>query len=152
MKEQFTTEEWNNLKVLPIAVCFLVAAADGTIDRQEVNAILMELGGGASIDNELHRELILDMKTKSNRPPQGVGNQTQAQDHIVKTKDVLKAKLSNDEYQDFIGSLFMSGVKVAKASGGFLGIGDKVSTEEKVVLAAVAAAWDLKPEALKKYI
>ena len=150
MKERFTTEEWQSLKTLPFVVCVLTAAADGVIDQKEAEEIVRQLREGAALKDELHRELIVDI-TSSAGGDQKPMNRQGAENTVQKIKGVLKDKLSDDEYQRFVGSLILSGLKVANSSGGFLGMGNKVSKEEQAILGAIAALFDLDPSSVSKH-
>ena len=152
MKERFSSEEWESLKILPVAVFVMVAGADGNVDQKEILEFATQIGKGGMLKDELHRELIVDISGNLKEVLQKVGNPQAAKNLVEETKGILKAKLSADEYQRFIGSLIISGVRVANASGGgFLGMGDKISKEEKTVLAAIAIAWDLDPQSISKH-
>jgi hypothetical protein len=150
MKERFSAQEWQDLRVVPLAAFYLVAGADGKVDEKEVAAFVTELAAGAALKDELHRELALDIA--SDVQTALASAQANAQGHVARAKGILKAKLSADEYQRFVGSLFISGLKVARASGGgFLGLGDKISEEEKAALAVFATVWELDPASLSKF-
>jgi hypothetical protein len=152
MKERFSAEEWADLMFLPVAVFFMVAGADGKVDQKEILAFATDVGQGALLKDELHRELAIDVAGNIQSILQRVSNLKLAQNFVERTKGFLRAKLSEEEYQRFTASLFISGVKIAKASGGgFLGLGDKVSKEEKTALAVFAASWGLDPQSLSKY-
>ena len=59
-------------------------------------------------------------------------------------KTFLRAALSDEEYSRFLGSLMISGGNIARASGGgFLGLGDKVSDEEKKVLIFLTSLFEI---------
>ena len=150
MKERFSTEEWEDLKTLPIVVCVLTAAADGKVDQKEAREIVRQLREGAALKDELHRELIVDLASSGGVAQKGMDRQG-AENIVERVKGALKAKLSDDEYQRFISSLFLSGMRVASSSGGFLGMGDKVSKEEKAMLGAIATLFDLDPVAIRKH-
>jgi uncharacterized tellurite resistance protein B-like protein len=132
MKERFEAHEWEDLRFLPVAVFFMVALADRKVQPEEVAAFAKQVGEGAMLKDPLHRALVVDIAGNLQSVLQSVQNRQQAVDFTQKTKGFLKAKLSDEEYQRFIGSLFISGIQIAKAAGGgFLGMGDKVSAEEK---------------------
>jgi hypothetical protein len=152
MKERFEAEEWENLKFIPVAVFFLVAGADGKVDKKEIEAFATQVGRGTMLKDPLHRELIVDIAGNLEGVLGNVKNLKQAENFVQKSKDTLKAKLSEDEYQRFIASLFVSGIGIARASGGaFLGMGNKVSEEEKTALAKFGIAWDLDPQSISKH-
>ena len=67
------------------------------------------------------------------------------------TKAVLQKRLSPDEYQEFITSMFFFGLTIARASGGgMFGTGDPVSDDEKRGLAAVGAFYELDIDRLRR--
>jgi len=152
MKEKFTTEEWGLLKLLPFHVFLLVAGADKNVDKEEIAQFDAEIKGAPFYKDPLHREIALDILTSD------VGDLLrQAMDvsrfaeRMTRMKTVLQTKLTHDEYQRFVGSLFINGLKIARASGGGpLGMGDKVSQEEKVALAALATMFELDVNTIAK--
>lgn len=152
MKEKFTQEEWEHLKLVPLFAPILVAGADGKIDAAEQTEMERQVNNALTLKDPLHRELLSDLAHSDLGALLREVTATPRDQFLSKVKGVLKAKLTSDEYQRFIGSIFVNGIKVAKASGGgFLGLGDKVSEEEKKALAVFAAAFDLDPESLKKF-
>jgi tellurite resistance protein len=142
MKERFTTEEWQELRVIPVVSFYLVAGADGNVDKDEVTAFIKQVTMGAALKDELHRELAVDIASDLEGSLKAA--EANVEGHVERAKAILSNKLSVDEYQKFIGSLFISGMKVAAASGG-------TSQEEKVALGAFAAVWGLDPSSLKKH-
>lgn len=145
MKEKFTQEEWQLLKLLPFQVFVLVAGADGRVDKEEVAQLQKDLRDAPFYKDPLHRELFVDILSSDiNSLIREAADATKLPARASQMKTILQQKLTPEEYQRFIGSMFINGVKVARASGGgILGLGDKVSEEEKRALALFAAMFDL---------
>ena len=152
MKEKFTQEEWELLKLLPFQVFILVAGADGRIDKEEVAQLQKDFREAPFYKDALHKELFIDILSSDiNALIKEAGNVTRLAERTSQIKALLKQKLTPEEYQRFVGSMFINGVKVARASGGgVLGLGDKVSAEEKRALAAFAATFELQLGNLSK--
>lgn len=148
MKEKFSSEEWEDLKLLPYVVFIAVAGADGKVDEKEVGEFAMQVTQGASLKDPLHRELIVDIAGSLGDMMSQAQSRSRP-DFIATTKGVLKSKLTEDEYQRFIGSLFVSGLRVAKASGPWFG--DNLSKEEMQMLTAFGSSWDLDVNSISKH-
>ena len=146
MKEKFTQEEWELLKLLPFQVFYLVAGADGKIDKEEVGQLQKDLRDAPFYKDMLHKELSIDILSSDIKALiKEAGNVNKLAERTSQMKTFLKQKQTPEEYQKFLGSLFMNGVKVARASGGgVLGLGDKISAEEKRALGAFAAIFELE--------
>ena len=152
MKEKFSQEEWELLKLLPFQVFYLVAGADGKIDQEEIGQLQKDLRDAPFYKDALHKELSLDILSSDIKALiREAGDITKLAERTRQIKAFLKQKLTPEEYQKFLGSMFMNGVKIARASGGgVLGLGDKVSAEEKRALAAFAATFELDLANLSK--
>ena len=152
MKEKFTDEEWQLLKILPFQVFILVAGADGRIDQEEVAQLQKDLRDAPFYKDALHKELFLDILSSDiNALIREAADVSKLAERASQVKALLKQKLTPDEYQRFLGSMFINGVRVARASGGgVLGLGEKVSDEEKRALTAFAATFELNLASLSK--
>jgi hypothetical protein len=152
MKERFTQEEWQLLKLLPFQVFVLVAGADGRIDKEEVAQLQKDLRDAPFYKDVLHRELFVDILSSDiNALIKEAADATKLAERAGKMKAILQQKLTPEEYQRFVGSMFINGLKVARASGGgILGLGDKVSEEEKRALTMFATVFELDVGSLSK--
>lgn len=153
MKERFTAEEWSLLKTLPFHVFILVAGSDKKIDKKEKEQLKQHLESAPYYKDALHREVAVDILSSD---MEGLIRQaadfSQFAARASRIKEFLREKLSSDEYQRFVASLFVDGLKIARASGGGpFGLGDKVSDEEKVALAALATVFDLDLSRLSEH-
>jgi len=153
MREKFTQEEWELLKLLPFQVFVLVAGADQKVDEAEAAQLQKDLQGAAFYKDPLHRELFVDILSSDlNALIKEAMDLSKFVERANQMKATLKEKLTPDEYQRFVGSMFINGLKVARASGGgLLGLGDKVSAEEKRALFLFAATFDLDLDSISKF-
>lgn len=153
MKEKFTQEEWDLLKLMPFQVFVLVAGADQKIDEKEIAQLNEDMKKAPFYKDPLHRELFIDILTSdAGALIKEAMDVSKFVERANRAKAILKEKLTPDEYQRFVGSMFVDGLKVARASGGgFLGRGDKVSEEEKRALFLFAAILELELESLSKH-
>jgi hypothetical protein len=153
MKERFTPEEWSQLKVLPFQVFALVAASDEKIDQKELDQLQSDLKNAAFYRDPLHREIALDILTSDMQSLiQQALDVSQFAPRASSIKTFLTEKLSTEEYQRFMGSLFIDGLKVARASGGgAFGLGDKVSGKEKLALTMLATLFGLDVNTLSEH-
>jgi hypothetical protein len=153
MKEKFTSQEWEQLKLLPFQVFVMVAGADSKIDEKEIEQLQADLRTAPFYKDPLHRDLFVDILTSDImaliKKAMDVSGFVERATQI---KGILKAKLSTDEYQRFVASMFVNGIKVANASGGgFLGRGSKISPEEQRALLVFASLYELDPGSTSKF-
>ena len=136
-----TVADWQLLCLSPCLVFMIVAAADGTVDKNEAKAfgeilqkptahpsrylqkVLAETRGNV-------QGLIREILERGDNPLTTLGQ----------VAAVVDAQMDEDEGFMFKLSLLAIGQQIAKASGGgFLGMGNKVSKEEQQALVAIAA-------------
>lgn len=143
-QEKFTAEEWNNLVCAPINVFCLVAASDGSVDKKEFIAFAKMLLGLKHYDHELikgvYAATVENIEEKFNIV---VKNLDQVMPNVKKIRSILKGKVEDKIADEFCKSLLFVAVKIASASGGFLGFGSKISKEEKEMLVRVATMLDV---------
>jgi len=139
--EQFSPAEWSTLRQSPVLVYLASAVADGRVDRKEVASFRDLLDSPDKIESELMRALIADI---GDELPALIASVQAAQGDFLlelsRVATLVESKLSADDAKQFKRSLLYVGKTVAEASGGFLGLGDKVGHEEKATLAAVSLA------------
>jgi hypothetical protein len=153
MKEKFTPEEWSLLKILPFQVFVLVAGSDKKIDKKEIEQLQKDLQSAAFYKDPLHREVAVDILTSNvDALIKQAMDVSQFAARSSRVKTFLREKLTASEYQRFVGSLFVDGLKIARASGGgAFGLGDKVSDDEKLALAALATVFELDLQTLSEH-
>ena len=147
MKERFSTEEWNDLLVLPFHLFTAIALADGEIQKEELKEFLERTQRGAlGYKDPLHKEVargIIDADT-AELFKAATANAGWDPERV---KQTMKEKLTADEYQGFIGSMFIDLVNIASASktGGWFRLFKKtaVDKDEQERLVAIGLFWEL---------
>lgn len=144
MKERFSTEEWDDLLVLPFHLFAAIALADGEIQKEEIKEFLNRITRGAlAYRDPLHKEVargILDGDTgKFLTSATGAGGWD-----AQRTKTMMKDRLTSAEYQGFLGSMFIDLVNIAAASKTRKWFRKKgLGKEEQQRLTAIGIFWDL---------
>lgn len=153
MKEKFDAAEWELLKLLPFHIFVLVAGADSKIDQKEIDRMNEDIKSAPYYKDPLHRELALDILTSDvNALTKEAMDPSQLLERTQQIKIILKDRLTLDEYQRFVASMFICGLNIARASGGgLLGRGNPVSEQEKLALSAIAAMFELSVDSISKF-
>ncbi len=146
-QEKFDEYEWMLLKYLYAQIVAMVAGADGWADNKELSIVQNEIANPHLIKNILHRELaseidkyyINELMYKSSDPKDIL-------DIRYEAKRIMQLKLTDIEYQEFVGSLFITGMAVAQASGrGILGNKNPYCEKEILVLHDFATFFNIDP-------
>lgn len=159
MRERFSDEEWALARHVPVDAFFMVALSDAKLEEKEIASFADELTHAEGMIDPLHREVAedLDMGRGRQLQPelefQAAENAAQMQVRIANTKTLLREKLTQDEYQSFIASAAITGMKAARATGGggLFHRKETVSDEEKTALMAFITTYELDPSALAKF-
>jgi hypothetical protein len=153
IKDRFKRDEWDLLKVLPFQVFLLVAASDADVDKTELEEFDKDLRGAPFYKDAVHRELLLDVLTSDvDALLQQAMDTSQFADRIRRMKSILQSRLNQEEYQRFVASVFIDGLKIARASGNSpAGEGANISEDEKRGLVVLATLFDLDINSLSKY-
>ena len=143
---EFSQSDFDALKQSPFLIFFLVAAADGNVDKKEVAALQKLLSDSDNFKNRLLNRIITNVITDI---PNIILSMMQKEmnyiEELDKLKNIIDTNLSPTEANEFKIALFMVGKQIAEASGGFLGFGSKISKEEKGALAAIAVCLGITP-------
>ncbi|MEM7468370.1 MAG: DUF4299 family protein [Pseudomonadota bacterium] len=140
------TASFNSEKALiaaPAAVFLLVAAADGTIDKKEVNAFQKNVVKSLASDNESVQELTLAGLAQFQEILGGLqqGGPELCVSLLSLVRSAATDKMDEESATLFCDQLYGMGEAVAKASGGgFLGFGSKISAEEQGALDLIKKA------------
>jgi hypothetical protein len=144
LRSQFTDAEWSTLEKTPVWAFLLTAAADGNVDKKEVEAFAKELAETMLYKDELAREVFMSTATRldsilpsTTAAPAAVIAGLKSAGEIVDAKCPANAEA-------FKGSVLNICRNVAEASGGGLFGGKKVSDLEKTALVVVATSLGVK--------
>jgi hypothetical protein len=146
MRDRFTDAEWELVSTLPLQVFGFVAGADGTIDRAEINDLIDQIAIWQHLKSRLHGEILQSYADEADfwRLLQHANSYADSLDKAREIKAILKLRLRDDEYREFMSSLFWSGLEFAQSSGGGpFGILDTVSRAERKNLEVFADLYDV---------
>ena len=142
MRERFTQVEWLNLVRLPVVVFVAVAMADGRADSGEQNGFLEYVQRTTHVDPLL--SLLCDTLAEQGRDALQLSEREQDfRSYLRDTRSVLEDRLSPQERRSFLAGLLCLGHHIADASGGFWGLGNRVSAVESARLDEVSELLDL---------
>jgi hypothetical protein len=141
-KSRFTGDDWSLVMAVPFIFYGMTAGADGTIDAAEQEELRRRMQGGAvGYKDPLHREVAQEFWGTPVTADQLLSRANAAGPE--KVRSVLQKVLTHDEYQGYVGSVFIDAMGVAKASGG-------VSGEEATALTALAGFFGVDVAGLQK--
>jgi hypothetical protein len=137
-RSRFTAQEWERVLQAPWVFFGMAAQSDGTIDEAESHEFAGRMTrGGLLYKDPLHREVAAAMTTA----PSDVMVKAMSSDPSS-LRELLKRKLTPEEYQGFVSSLWIDANAVAHASDG-------LSDEETKALTALALYFDVDVMGMK---
>lgn len=136
----FPATEWRTLQFAVLWVFGAVAAADGNIDKREVEALAKELSQAHLYKEPLARDVLLslldDFENIFNLYQRDSRNVVQG---LIEVANVLDRKVPPQVAYNFKGAMLMIGFNVSESTGkGFLGSGQKSLDQKHKALDAVA--------------
>jgi tellurite resistance protein len=136
---EFTAEEFAILKRSLFHVLFLVARADGKVDKGEVESLAKIVQDperfGSPLLNRIATNVIEEFSGWF--LVVSMGESDYNLEELAKARVMVDAKLSVEASRAFKAALLAVGNEVANAAGGFF---SKVSKEERATLASIASA------------
>jgi tellurite resistance protein len=140
-RDRFSAEEWSLAMSVPFLFFGMTASADGSVDQAEAAELQRRMQGGAiGYKDPLHREVAAQFFSTPVTIDELLGKANAVGPE--KVRDTLRKRLSEDEYQGYLGSVLIDAMGVAKASGG-------VSDTETTALTALAAFFGIDVAGLK---
>ena len=131
--------EWNLLQFGVLWVFEAVAGSDGKIDDAEQKQLHRFLLEAYAHPLAPFRAVLIDLEANLDRMLEKYFADKRAIDHgLTEVGELLSRKLSPGETVAFKEALLDLGQRIAEASGGFLGFGNKVSKKERRSLARIA--------------
>ncbi|MCH2207864.1 MAG: hypothetical protein MK132_18580 [Lentisphaerales bacterium] len=124
----------------PVGIFILIAAADGEIDNKEVMSFINsvgEIGGKQQVPSQIRAifkalpnsvKNLIDEYTPKQETPEKL------YDLVLESSECVKETYSEEIAQRFNGILVELATNIAKASGGFFGLGSKIDRSEKKVI------------------
>lgn len=133
-------EEWGVIAQAPVVAFLIVAAADGNVDKKEAIKFSEVLGSlAAQQEHEsLSKMMVLAAQNFQQIMPNLMSGNFDPAAMLQEFRQIVETRFSEDEAMMMKTSLLVVGHKVAESSGGFLGLGSKISKVEKKALMALA--------------
>ena len=132
-----TESQWTAIAAAPVIVFMLVAAADGQVDARELSAFGKKLteslaSPGRVMKGAVTRALPNLAFLTEKLAESGVERMAGL---LVAARQMVDETVGRGEGHRFASALYALGESVASASGGgFFGLGNKISAEERVIL------------------
>jgi hypothetical protein len=137
-RSRFTAQEWEQVLQAPWVFFGMAAQSDGTIDEAESHEFAGRMTrGGLLYKDPLHREVAAAMASA----PRDVMVKAMAC-NPSSLRELLKRKLTPEEYQSFVSSMWIDANAVAHASDG-------LSDEETKALTALALFFEVDVMGMK---
>lgn len=146
MKERFGENDWDMVKMLPFHLFAAIALADGEIQQEEMKEFGDRLTRGAlGYKDPMHREVARDLVAGDlSGFAESVAGHGSFDPQAA--KQLLKDNLTADEYQGFLGSIFVDLVNIAKASKtrkGWFSRAVEIDEDERHRLAVIGIFWEI---------
>jgi hypothetical protein len=111
MRKRFSDEEWRTLRLLPVNACILVAKE--VSNRQKgIDELSRRVNEPCSYEDPLHGEISADI-SGADLVSFLEGASKLPQDEPATTRERLRKKLTQPEYQSFVTSMFVDQWKFA---------------------------------------
>lgn len=138
-KKELTSEQKQEALIMaPVSCFYLVAGIDGNIDKKEIKAFMNSLKKRATDENKLVSTIFLLAATRLDSDIKSLAEQKGGAMIMIPVSLMQARKAAEEDYpQDargFCEVLLDMSTKIASASGGFLGFGNKIGKEEQAAL------------------
>ncbi|HNT54181.1 MAG TPA: hypothetical protein PKG95_05675 [Anaerolineaceae bacterium] len=142
LRTLFSLEEWKLLQFSALWVFQTVAVADGKIDEGEVRALGRELSEAHLYHNALASQTLQTLSDDFGAIYKLFkADERGARAGLAAVADLVEERVGLDEARSFKLALLLLGRNIARAEGGgFLGLGERTSEQEKAALVVIASA------------
>ena len=142
LRTLFSQDEWKLLQFSALWVFQTVAVADGKIDETEVRALGRELSEAHLYHNPLASQTLQTLADDFNAIYKLFKTDERGpRDGLAAVADLVEERMGMDEARRFKMALLLLGRNIALAEGGgFLGLGERTSEQEKAALVTIASA------------
>lgn len=131
-------EQWAIIAHGIVATFLAVAAADGEVDKKELEAFQKNLllGAVGMSESEVMQRAMMQAAMIFEESVQNLMSRQGEEifQLIAGSRQVVAMHVGEEQATAFAEALFDMAESIASASGGFLGLGSKISKEERVVL------------------
>ena len=148
LEEILSNEELRTLQLAPFWVFSSIAGADGKIDEKEKKAFSKELKDSSLYKNPLTKAILTTLNNEMDTLLTDLSSDPRNIEEGIRSVREIAEKADEKGAVLFCEDLFALGIRIADASGGFLGLGDKISEDEWKILEKVASWLDVDIEKL----
>lgn len=135
----FSVDELRTLQRAPFLVFFIVAAADGKVDRKEVAGLLRLLTDAEHYGSPLLIRIVTNIIDKLDVMAASLGEQgLNFALELVMVASIVDERMPAAEALAFKRALLTVAEDIAKASGGLFGFGSRISKAERTALTQIA--------------
>lgn len=144
----FSEDDFAVIVKSPLLIFFLVALADGRVDKKEILAFADMLSDATLQSDPLFNRIITniahDMQNMIYTLLQGDDDPIE---ELKKVREIIDRMMPLQDANNFKMKLLYLGKKIAEASGGgFFGLGNKISKEERTALAGILVTLGIQME------
>lgn len=146
-RSEFSDDEWKILQNSPWIACLLVAGSDGIVDSKELREMFKQMTQAAKAPGLLGE--VLKSMVDDNHDPRTdltlLAEEGDTASQLVAAGKLVNQRIPDKAAEEFKVNLLRVGYAVANASGGgFMGLGSKVSEEERNSLAVLASSLSVR--------
>jgi hypothetical protein len=136
-----TEEEWALIGQAPVLAFLLVAAADGNVDKKEVASFGKTLSGLASQHEHPATAKMMQMAQQGLPEilPRLLSGKIEPVELMRSFTELVERRFSQQDAQIIKTAILFTAHQIAESSGGFLGMGPKISKQEKQALGALVS-------------
>lgn len=142
----FSAGDFAKLKRAPFLLFFLMAAADGRIDKTEFIQFVKVLAKPEAIQNPLLNHIMASVAQDAPAMLADIADQKlDYAAELAQLKSVIEANLPAGDANEFKKALFFVSKQIAEASQRFVGVSGTISKNEQTALAAITASLGIQP-------
>jgi hypothetical protein len=152
-RTSFTDDEWFSLQMVPLVIFTKMAELDGKVTRKEKKVMEKELEGATAYKHDFTREIMSTVSKNITDLWKVYEQDTRSDEQMLEdVADILDAKASSADAKYFKLAMFSFANDVALASGGFMGFGDKIDDDERMMTQHLMTLLRLEAVELKSFI
>ncbi|MEM8593344.1 MAG: hypothetical protein AAGF06_00810 [Pseudomonadota bacterium] len=142
---ELTASDFEVLQRVPFVVFFLVAGADGEVDKKEIVKFMKIMAGKTSFEHPLLNQIIETVRDDMEEMSMSMQKEgVNYLEELEAVRAIVDRSLTPEQANAFKISLFKLGQQIAEASGGLFGFGAKIGKEEEMVLRVIAGTLEIK--------
>ncbi len=141
-----TDQDWFIIGQTPIIAFLLVAAADGKIDKKEANTcadLLTQFS--AQQEHPLTAQMMRSALQNMSASMLQLTSSTNPMEALLRVNNLINEKIGGEDATIMKNTVLMMAKKIAEASGGFLGLGNKIDEDEAQALQLLASVFQDDP-------